>query len=93
MPIPNLPLSGTHLARAARIAVLGGVTAAASGCMNPQALADIHEQLTQAADAVNDIRINMDVMRNTIDSLTIVVAKQDSTITRLATATNVQVVK
>ncbi|MCC7195906.1 MAG: hypothetical protein IT356_10150 [Gemmatimonadaceae bacterium] len=50
-------------------------------------------QLLEAADAVNDIRVNMGAMQEKLDSLTIVVAKQDSTIERLANATGVQVMK
>lgn len=66
---------------------------AVSGCMSPQALAGLQEQLNQAADAVNDININLSVMQSTIDSLTVVVAKQDTTIARLANATGVPIVR
>lgn len=64
-----------------------------SGCAAPQALAELQEQLNQAADAVNDIHVNMSVMQSTIDSLNVVVAKQDTTIARLANATGVQIIK
>lgn len=66
---------------------------AVSGCTSPQALAVIQEQLNQAAEAVNDININLSVMQSTIDSLTVVVAKQDTTIARLANVTGVQIIK
>jgi len=66
---------------------------AANGCASPKALLQLQVQLSEAADAVNDIRVNMSVMQDTIDSLRIVVAKQDSTIFRLANATGVQIIK
>ena len=43
--------------------------------------------------AVADIRANLAQMQSTIDSLTLVVAKQDSSIAKLAVATNVQIIK
>jgi outer membrane murein-binding lipoprotein Lpp len=64
-----------------------------SGCTNPAALAELHNQLEQAADAVNDIRMNLATLQSTIDSLTVVAAKQDSIIVKLAVATNVQIIK
>ena len=62
-------------------------------CANPAAIAQLHDQLEQAADAVNDIRVNMSTMQGTIDSLIVVAAKQDSIIVRLAAVTNVQIIK
>lgn len=66
---------------------------ASNGCSSPKAMLQLQEQLGDAADAVNDIRVNMSVMQDTIDSLRTVVAKQDSTIFRLANATGVQIIK
>ena len=82
--------------RASRAVVIGAVTAASAlvaGCENPRQLAYLNDQMNQAAEAVANIRNNMSGMQSSIDSLTLVVAKQDSTITRLAAATNVQIVK
>ncbi len=76
-----------------RLAIIVLVAAACGGCTSPQALAGIQEQLNQAADAVNGINVNLSVLQSTIDSLTAVVAKQDTTISRLANATGVQVVR
>lgn len=64
-----------------------------SSCANPAALAELYNQLEQAGDAVNDIRMNLATMQSTIDSLTLVVTKQDSSIAKLAVATNVQIIK
>ncbi len=66
---------------------------ASSGCINPQALVGLQEQLIEAADAVNNIQVNMSVMQSTLDSLTVVVAKQDTTIARLANAAGIPVVR
>lgn len=82
-----------HTRRA--LGALGLILALApvSGCANPAALAELHNQLEQAGDAVNDIRMNLATMQSTIDSLTLVVTKQDSSIAKLAVATNVQIIK
>ena len=78
----------------ARLAVLCGATVAlAGGCSNPRQAAYINDQMTQAADAIADIRTNMAGLQSSIDSLRTIVAKQDSTIVKLAVATNVQVVR
>lgn len=69
------------------------VACAMSGCATPRALAALQEELNQASDAVNDIRVTMSVMQTTIDSLTSVVARQDSTISRVANAAGVPIPK
>ena len=69
------------------------VVVASNGCASPKALLQLQAQLSEAADAVNDIRVNMSVMQDTIDSLRTVVARQDSTIFRLANATGLQIIK
>lgn len=73
-------------------AVLGAIVLAA-GCSNPRQAAYMNDQMNQAAQAVADIRTNMAGLQSSIDSLALVVAKQDSTIAKLAAVTNVQVVK
>ena len=77
------------------IGALGLVVALSplSSCANPTALAHLNDQLEQAADAVSDIRANLAQMQTTIDSLTLVITKQDSSIAKLAVATNVQIIK
>lgn len=88
---PSLPS-----VRASRAVVIGAVTVASAlvaGCENPRQMAYLNDQMNQAAEAVANIRNNMSGMQSSIDSLTLVVAKQDSTIARLAAATNVQIVK
>ncbi|MDA1080140.1 MAG: hypothetical protein O2973_00465 [Gemmatimonadetes bacterium] len=81
---------------ALRIAALVALVALAgtSGCIsNPQALAMLQEQLDQAADAVNSMNVHMSIQQSSIDSLVVVVSKQDTTITRLANLAGVQVVR
>ena len=67
---------------------------AADGCMSsPQTEAKRQEQMLQLGDAVNEMRNLNDEIRITLDSIRAVVAKQDSTIARLANVTGVVVVK
>ncbi|HVZ48241.1 MAG TPA: hypothetical protein VG916_05630 [Gemmatimonadaceae bacterium] len=67
--------------------------AAAGGCTSPNTLVQLQGQINEAADAMNDIRVTMGTMQDTIDSLRTVVAKQDTTIFRLANATGVQIAR
>ena len=86
----------TSSVRSRHALVIGAITAASAfvaGCDNPRQAAYLNEQMNQAAEAVANIRTNMSGLQLSIDSLTLVVAKQDSTIARLAAATNVQIVK
>lgn len=64
-----------------------------AGCTNPRQLAYLNEQLNAAADAMNNLRVEMSVLQSSLDSLRLVVAKQDSTIQRIATVTNVSIIK
>ena len=73
------------------LAILAAATT--NGCASPKALLILQQQLSDAADAVNELRAQGLEISRTLDSLRIVVAKQDSTIFRLANATGVQIVK
>ena len=80
--------------RATRLLAFAFVSVVPGGCVaSPQAEAKRQEQMLQVGDAVNELRNINDEMRITLDSLRIVVAKQDSTIARLANVTGVVVVK
>ncbi len=80
--------------RALVLAAIAAIAAAgATGCANPRQAAYLNDQMNQAAEAIADVRTTMSVLQSSVDSLIAVVAKQDSTIARLAIATNVQVVK
>lgn len=65
----------------------------ATSCSNPQTEAARVQQVLEIGDAVNAAKNEILEMRGTVDSLRIVVAKQDSTIARLANVTGVIVVK
>ena len=82
--------------RTRRAAILATVLAsggAIAACSNPRQAAYLNDQMNQAADAIADVRTNMSILQSSIDSLKLVAARQDSTIARLAAATNVQIVK
>ena len=55
-----------------------------ASCATPKFQADVATQLRAAADEMQGQRQDMMVMQEQIDSLRVVVAKQDSIITRLA---------
>jgi hypothetical protein len=77
-----------------RLAVVSAMTLIAmSGCTTPNGLAALNERLNEAADAVNDLRMNIATLQTSIDSLNVVVAKQDTTIGRLANAAGIPVAK
>ena len=75
------------------VLALSAIALLAGSCSNPRQAAYLNEQLNQAADAVGDIRTSLSILQSSIDSLRVVIAKQDTTIARMAAVTNVQVVK
>ena len=82
------------IALALRLLLLALLPLAASGCLtSPKSEALRQQQMQEAADAINDLRVNASVLAGTLDSLRVVVAKQDSTIARLANVTGVVIVK
>ncbi len=60
---------------------------------NPASEARKAEQMIQLADALNEVRTTAADLNQTLDSIRVVLAKQDSTIAKLANAAGVQVVK
>jgi uncharacterized protein YlxW (UPF0749 family) len=83
----------SRTSRAVRLLTIVALTAAAAACSNPRQLAYLNDELNQAAQAVAGLRVEIGTLETSLDSLRTVVAKQDSTIQKLATATNVQIVK
>jgi rRNA maturation endonuclease Nob1 len=66
----------------------------AVSCINsPDSEAKRAEQMIQLSDALNEVRSTAADLNQTLDSVRVVLAKQDSTIARLANATGVQVTK
>jgi hypothetical protein len=73
--------------RARRLVPIAGliVLAAFAGCyQDPQEQLDQMQQLNDMLDAVNDIGMRTTELQFTVDSLTQVIARQDTTIARLA---------
>ena len=64
------------------------------GCINsPDAEAKKAEQMIQLSEALNEVRTTAADLNQTLDSIKIVLAKQDTIIAKLANATGVQVTK
>jgi len=61
----------------------------AAGCRSPEADMKVAEQFTQVSDALVDIRDQMVVMSGTVDSLVLVVARQDTLIRQLQAANGI----
>ena len=66
----------------------------ASGCVrNPQSEAQAAQQFQEIADALNELRQSTASLNGTVDSLRTVVARQDTTISRMAAVTGVPVAR
>jgi len=63
---------------------LAGTLVFVAGCRNPQADALIAEQMREMGDELNNARQETAVMHEQIDSLRIVVARQDTLLRQLA---------
>jgi hypothetical protein len=69
------------------------VVVGAASCSTPQSEALRTQQVLEIGDAVNATKNEISELRGTLDSLRVVVAKQDTTIARLANVTGVVVLK
>jgi hypothetical protein len=67
--------------------------ATASCISSPDTEAKRAEQMIQLSDALNEVRTTAADLNQTLDSIKVVLGKQDSTIAKLASAAGVQVVK
>ena len=82
------------LARPFRVLTVACVPCALAGCItSPKSEVLRQQQMVEVGDAINDLRVSVSTMAGTLDSLRIVVAKQDTTIARLANVAGVIVVK
>ncbi|HVT39881.1 MAG TPA: hypothetical protein VHE78_12600 [Gemmatimonadaceae bacterium] len=80
--------------RAVRRLALFILAAAPNGCVSsPKAEAARQQQLLELGDALNELRIATTTLTATVDSLRNVIAKQDTTLARLANVTGVVLVK
>jgi len=83
-----------HASRASRLALLAALSVPVGGCLtNPKTEALRQQQFIEMGDALNDLRIATAELGTVLDSLRTVIAKQDTTIARLANVTGVVVVK
>ena len=81
-------------ARVFRCIALAAVVPAFTSCVtSPKAEAARQQQMLELSDAVNDLRVATSELGSTVDSLRTVIAKQDTTLARLANVTGVVVVK
>jgi hypothetical protein len=75
------------------LAIAVALVIAPAGCTSPNALAGLQVQLNDAADAMNNLQQNLATLQTSIDSMNVVLAKQDTTIQRLANAAGIPVAK
>jgi hypothetical protein len=75
------------------LAIAVGLVFAPAGCASPNALAGLQVQLNEAADAMNNLQQNLATLQASIDSMNVVLAKQDTTIQRLANAAGIPIAK
>jgi PBP1b-binding outer membrane lipoprotein LpoB len=64
-----------------------------AGCVNPNSLASLQAQLNEAADAMNSLRLEIGTLHTSLDSMNVVLAKQDTTIQRLANAAGIPIAR
>jgi hypothetical protein len=62
-----------------------------ASCRDPRAEANIAEAMIQVGTEISAMRQDFAVLQNQVDSLRMVVARQDTLITRLAAAANMPV--
>ncbi len=86
----NTQCSPPSVRRALLLAAAVGISAS---CSTPQGEAARAQQVLEMGDAVNATKNEISELRGTLDSLRVVVAKQDTTIARLANVTGVVVLK
>lgn len=67
------------------------VVLAAAGCRNPQADALVAEQMRDIGDEVNNTRQETADLREAVDSLRIIVARQDTLLRQIASLAGVPV--
>ena len=69
------------------------VTLLAAGCTNPRDQAALIASLNDAANEMSGLKNDFSALQAQVDSLQVVVAKQDTTILRLANVTGVPIAK
>jgi hypothetical protein len=83
-----------HSVRARPLVVLAIAGAAASACVqSPASAAREAQQMNDIGEQLNDLRTENANLESLVDSLRTVIAKHDTTLSRVAGATGVAVVK
>lgn len=74
-----------------RLLALAALTFALGGCfVDPQKQLDQMQQMTDVADALNELNQRTADLQFTLDSMRIVLARQDTVLRRVANATGIQ---
>ena len=80
--------------RVVRFLLVASVTGSVSACLtSPKAEAARQQQMIEMSDAINDLRMATSELTTTLDSLKTIMAKQDTTLARVANVTGVVVLK
>ena len=80
--------------RARHIVLVSVTCAALAGCVqSPASAAREAQQMNDIGDQLNELRTENATLESLVDSLRTVIAKHDTTLTRVASATGVVVVK
>ena len=79
---PSRPMSAR--VRLGVLALLGAAAVTAACYEDPQAKMDQAQQMTDMLDVVNDLQSRTSELQFTLDSLRGIIARQDTTIARLA---------
>jgi outer membrane murein-binding lipoprotein Lpp len=73
------------------IAVLGAATLAS--CGNPRAEANVAQALNDAATEINGLKNDLADLQTQMDSLRAILAKQDTTLSRIAEANHIPIAR
>ena len=83
-----------HARSVGRAALFAAIAVFSAACLTtPASAARQAQQMNDLSDAINDARTENATLAQTVDSLRAAVAKQDSTIARLANAAGIQIPK
>ncbi|MFI5231762.1 MAG: hypothetical protein ACHQSE_04545 [Gemmatimonadales bacterium] len=83
-----------HSVRARHVVLVALAGAAIAGCVqSPASAAREAQQMNDIGDQLNELRTENATLESVVDSLRTVIAKHDTTLSRLGNATGVVVVK
>ena len=75
------------------LAAFGAVAAFGSACANPRTEANVAAALNDAASEIGGLKSDLANIQAELDSLRTVIAKQDTTITRIAEVNHIPVTR